>query len=353
MKNINITVMGKTGAGKSTLINAVLEEELALTGKGQAVTLKNIVYSKQIVLSAEKMYFGKYKDLECQLNMYDTVGLEIDSKITDNTLEEIKKHIDNTRKSISSEDIHLVWFCVNDRSSRFESYEVELIKKLSIDFEIPFIVVLTQCFSDEEGELEKQIRKELSEVARKRVLAKDFSTRGGVIPAYGVDGLLWKSINDYEYLKVNILEKKISTLDLRKKERIVEIENKGKETIENYGAKAMKIALIPGACIPFIYGMCAKLIGDLNKIAGFKSSKNFSSEIFANVIVGIIAAPLMAVPLLSSVMAAGYVKAVGEVYLETLINVIYLSSDKELEDNELLQKRIKDELKKFKKQENL
>ena len=149
------------------------------------------------------------------------------------------------------------------------------------------------------------------------------------------------------------MEKKISTLDLRKKERIVEIENKGKETIENYGAKAMKIALIPGACIPFIYGMCAKLIGDLNKIAGFKSSKNFSSEIFANVIVGIIAAPLMAVPLLSSVMAAGYVKAVGEVYLETLINVIYLSSDKELEDNELLQKRIKDELKKFKKQENL
>ena len=205
MKNINITVMGKTGAGKSTLINAVLEEELALTeeeiaptGKGQAVTRISTIYSKQIVLSAEKMYFGKYKDLKCQLNMHDTVGLEINSKITDNTLKEIKKHIDNTRKSISSEDIHLVWFCVNDRSSRFESYEVELIKKLSIDYEIPFIVVLTQCFSDEEGELEKQIRKELSKVARKRVLVKGFSSRGGVIPAYGVDGLLWKSINDYE-----------------------------------------------------------------------------------------------------------------------------------------------------------
>ena len=344
MKNINITVMGKTGAGKSTLINAVLEEEVALTGKGRAVTLKNVIYSKRILLSAEKMYFGKYKDLECQLNMYDTVGLEIDSKITDNTLEEIKKHIDNTRKSISSEDIHLVWFCVNDRSSRFESYEAELIKKLSIDYEIPFIVVLTQCFSDEEGELEKQIRKELSEVARKRVLAKGFSSRGGVIPAYGVDGLLWKSINDYEYLKVNILEKKISTLDLRKKERIAEIENKGKETIENYTSKAMKIGLLPGACIPIIYAMCVKLILDLNKIAGFKSSKEAATEIFSSVIVGIIAVPFMSVPFLSTVAAASYLETVGGIYLKALINLISSSSDKELEDIE----RIKDELKKFK-----
>lgn len=29
MKNIDLIVMGKTGSGKSTLINAVLEEDLA------------------------------------------------------------------------------------------------------------------------------------------------------------------------------------------------------------------------------------------------------------------------------------------------------------------------------------
>ena len=44
MRNVNIIVMGKTGAGKSTLINTVLKEEVAPTGMGQATTKKNQVY---------------------------------------------------------------------------------------------------------------------------------------------------------------------------------------------------------------------------------------------------------------------------------------------------------------------
>jgi GTPase SAR1 family protein len=349
MKNIDLIVMGKTGAGKSTLINAVLEEDLAPTGIGHAVTKRNEVFSKKMMLPIGDSKDGQYGMIGCQINMYDTVGLEIDKSITDQTLEEIRKHIEETKTKMSTDDIHLVWFCVNNRSSRFEPYELDLIRKLSIDYEIPFVIVLTQCFSDEEGELEEQIRKNLPEVSRYRVLAKDYSSRGGVIPAYGLQELIRISINDYKFLKVNIIEKKIDALDKNREERIKNIEIRGNQIINDYGANATKIGFIPGGCIPIVHGMCIKMIADLNSTAGFKSGKEFAEEIFTDAVLGLIATPFMVVPLLSAAVAYAYVQTVGESYLKALISVIHLSSDRELANNELMKKRLKEELSKLKK----
>lgn len=349
MKQIDIIVMGKTGAGKSTLINAVLEENVAPTGIGQAVTRKNEVYSKKMMLPTTSLKDSHYGMTSCQLNMYDTVGLEIDSAITEKTLTEIQQHIKITKAKLSQDDIHLVWFCVNNRTSRFESYELELIKKLSINYEIPFIIVLTQCFSDEESELEEQIRKNLTEISRKRVLAKDFSTRGGKIVAYGIDDLLKMSLNDYKASKVKILEAKLLALDKNREERIRKIEMRSNSIVSDYSSKATKIGFIPGGCIPVVHGMCIKMITELNSLAGIKVGANFSGEIFNDIVLGLVATPLMMIPLLSAAAAGAYVQQVGEEYSKVLMSVIHLSSDRELRNNVLVKQRLKDELNKLKK----
>lgn len=347
MNNVNIIVMGKTGAGKSTLINAVLDEEVAVTGKGHAVTRTNTIYSKKMTLPINKNRDGKYEIADYNLNMYDTVGLEIDEKITDNTLKEIRQHIEDTKHKIKAHDTYVVWFCVNERSNRFEDYELSLIKKLSIEYEIPFIIVVTRHLSEGESELERGIKKHLPEICIERVLAKNYISRNGEIMAHGVMELLKTTVNNYKNLKIKIIEQKLFELDLKRRERIYNIEKQGIRLVEKYTSSATKIGFVPGGCIPIVHGMCVKMISDLNHAAGFKNGNAFAKEVFNNAILGAIATPLMLIPIFSAAAASSYVQTVGESYLKALLSVINFSSDKEIEDSTLMELRLKAELRRL------
>lgn len=351
MNHVNFVVMGKTGAGKSTLINAILQEDLAPTGTGQAITRQNHLYTTRMLLPScsSSSPNGGPCLAATTVNLYDTVGLEIDPAVTQATLLEIRGFLDQAQQCRTQDERSMVWFCVNAQCSRFEPFEIALIRSLSIEYEIPFLIVLTQCYSEEQGDLERQIRTELPEVLVARVLAKEFKWRGGVVPAHGVMGLLLTSVMEYDKAKVHLLESKLDQLACDRLRRIDTLRNKCQKHIDSCADKAMKIGFVPGGCIPIVHGICISMISSLNKTVGIDSTKGFAAELFSNAVVGLIATPFMGVPLLSAAVAYGYVSAVGECYLDSLMCVISRSTDEELTNNDLMSRRIKAELAERKK----
>jgi len=122
----NLAIFGKTGVGKSTLINAFFGEDVAPTGIGQPVTTDFHLYLHQ------SEFFG----------LLDTQGLEI-GKDTKKLIHEMSDYITKTRKKPESEQIHVAWYCVRASDRRFEETEADFIRSLH-GLGLPVVVVLTQ-----------------------------------------------------------------------------------------------------------------------------------------------------------------------------------------------------------------
>lgn len=177
----NIIVAGITGTGKSTLLNAVFGSEIAKTGKGRPVT-ENI---------------DEYYSPDIPIHIWDTVGLELDSKKTKDSINSIREIIASKSASNDQFDrIHAIWYCINSGSSRYQGAELEFIKDLYL-IGVPFIIVLTQCIGDEEeiNAFENKIREinmsmGMNNIDVVQVCAKEFKTRMFTIPAFGLDMLV-------------------------------------------------------------------------------------------------------------------------------------------------------------------
>ena len=172
---------GKTGVGKSTLINSVFREKLAETGMGKPVTDHMRKISKKGV----------------PLSIYDTRGFELGKEVQ----AEVKKEVvDTISKGLATQDInkaiHCIWYCINTASNRIEPEEIEWLKELSKDNQItqvPIIVVLTQSFSKKNAAAMRQmlLDENLDVIQVIPVLAEDYEIEDlGIAKAYGLDVLI-------------------------------------------------------------------------------------------------------------------------------------------------------------------
>ena len=122
----NLAIFGKTGVGKSTLINAIFGEEVARTGIGEPVTRGSHLYVDKIG----------------HLGIVDTQGLEV-GKDNKEILSELNKAMSQMRKLPLSEQIHVAWYCLRGMDRRFEEAEADFIRRLD-EMGLPVILVLTQ-----------------------------------------------------------------------------------------------------------------------------------------------------------------------------------------------------------------
>jgi len=136
----NLAIFGKTGVGKSTLINAIFGSEVAATGTGRPVTLKTEYYEHP------SGYFG----------VYDSEGIEVGQE-GDEILQRFQRLIDERRDGPVSEQVHVIWYCVRAGDLRFEDSQAEFVRRLADDG-VPILFVLTQV-QTRDGQVHPEVLK--------------------------------------------------------------------------------------------------------------------------------------------------------------------------------------------------
>ncbi len=150
LETLNIMLLGKTGVGKSTLVNSVFNKNIAKTGVGKPVTSE----------------IRKYEIPDFPLAIFDTPGAELSGDMsTENLLNEVVDKIhDGLRSDNIKNAIHCIWYCINASANRIEQAEIDFLNKLTNrikEYNVPIIVVLTQSISDKAAlALQKEIEKE-------------------------------------------------------------------------------------------------------------------------------------------------------------------------------------------------
>lgn len=139
MEKGNVLVIGNSGVGKSTLINAVLGDNVALTGHGTKGTTTELEI---------------FENDEIPFRIIDSVGFEPSRMKAMHAINSVKKWSKESVKSGKEDtEINLIWFCVDGTSSKlFPETIKHLLRATKMWKTVPIVVVITKSFSEPDRE---------------------------------------------------------------------------------------------------------------------------------------------------------------------------------------------------------
>lgn len=144
MNGTNIAIVGKSGIGKSTLLNYLFGKEVAKTGTGEPVTKQGFHFFSDII-------DGK------KINIYDSWGIEPGK--TDVWLHHLSNFL-NDRKTLDIDNwIHTVVFCLSAEGKRIEDFEKNIFTTLKDEYLNP-IIVITKSDLDKDKTFLEAVKKE-------------------------------------------------------------------------------------------------------------------------------------------------------------------------------------------------
>lgn len=180
MKNlepVNILLIGKSGVGKSTLINSVFREKIADTGIGKPVT----------------KHLQKITREGVPVTLYDTRGLELNFEVQNQVQNEIYSIIDENKGT--NDAIHVAYYCIQATSSRIEDSEIKMMQAISE--KIPVVLVLTQAIGEQAIEFQNVLEEmNLPVAAIHSVLAQAYVISADyTVEPFGLKELIERTFN--------------------------------------------------------------------------------------------------------------------------------------------------------------
>ena len=177
----NTLLIGKTGSGKSSFANYIFNTDIFSASAGKPVT------------NWETNFQSHSIDVcDIQVNVFDSVGLEGDNyEEWENKLLQFLK--DKSSNHSIYEHIHTIFYVINAGGARIESKELAILKKIKSEFKLSTAVVLTNCDSSSEenlNSLEEIIKKENLTPIRICSVSKAKTRGGNEVKPFGRDDAL-------------------------------------------------------------------------------------------------------------------------------------------------------------------